>query len=121
MKSVADSSKTKIKYRMKLPDWLRVVLGGNKVKEGSMPRDFFNPPPEGQRIVLVDEAAVRQAQRRIESCEQCTSEGAEFPFDLLLDRLTGSDPKVTDYIVESPAKCPRCRRDILEKTLVEPA
>jgi hypothetical protein len=38
-----------------------VVLGGNKVKEGSMPRDFFNPPPEEQRIVLVDEAAVRQA------------------------------------------------------------
>jgi hypothetical protein len=86
-----------------------------------MPGDFSDPPPEEQRIVLVDEAAVRQAQRLIDSCEQCNSEGAEFPFDLLLDRLTGSDPRVTDYILEMPAKCPKCKCNILEKTLIEPA
>jgi hypothetical protein len=61
-----------------------------------MPRDLFGPPPEKQRIVLVDEAAVRRAQRLIDSCEQRNSEGAEFPFDLILDRITGSDPRVTD-------------------------
>src|SRR5262249_18512784 len=27
----------------------------------------------------------------------------------------------TDYILESPSKCPNCRREILEKTLIEPA
>src|SRR5262249_14887763 len=43
------------------------------------------------------------------------------PFDNILDRVTGSDPSVTDYILEAPAKCPNCRREILEKTLVEPA
>jgi hypothetical protein len=32
--------------------------------------------------------------------------------------VTGSDPSVTDYILEMPAKCPQCRREILEKTLV---
>jgi hypothetical protein len=26
--------------------------------------------------------------------------------------------EVTDYILEEPAKCPQCRRDILEKTLI---
>jgi len=26
-----------------------------------------------------------------------------------------------DYILESPAKCPNCRREILQKTLVEPS
>src|SRR5262245_327607 len=36
------------------------------------------------------------------------------------NRVTGSDPSVTDYILESPAKCPRYRREICEKTLVEP-
>jgi hypothetical protein len=36
------------------------------------------------------------------------------------DRVSGSDPSVTDYILEQPAKCPSCRRDILEKTLIEP-
>ena len=39
----------------------------------------------------------------------------------ILDRVTGSDPSVTDYILEAPAKCPHCRRAILEKTLIEPA
>jgi len=34
--------------------------------------------------------------------------------------VTGSDPSVTDYILEMRAKCPNCRREILEKTLVEP-
>jgi hypothetical protein len=48
------------------------------------------------------------------------SSGAEIPFDVILDRVTGSDPSVTDYILEQPAKCPKCRRDVLEKTLVEP-
>jgi hypothetical protein len=27
---------------------------------------------------------------------------------------------VTDYILEQPAKCPNWRREILEKTLIEP-
>ena len=31
---------------------------------------------------------------------------AEIPFDNILDRVTGSDPSVTDYILEEPAKCP---------------
>jgi hypothetical protein len=39
----------------------------------------------------------------------------------ILDRLTGSDPSVSDYILEDAAKCPNCRHDVLEKTLVEPA
>jgi hypothetical protein len=39
----------------------------------------------------------------------------------LIDHITGSDPRVTDYILEAPAKCPNCKREILEKTLVEPA
>ena len=43
------------------------------------------------------------------------------PFDVILDRVTGSYPSVTDYILESPAKCPNCRCEILEQTLIEPA
>jgi hypothetical protein len=30
------------------------------------------------------------------------------------------DSSVTDYVLEAPAKCPNCRREIKEKTLVEP-
>jgi hypothetical protein len=83
--------------------------------------DFFDPQPDQPRVVLVDAQILRQAERMIEACEHCNPEGAEIPFDNILDRVTGSDPSVTDYILEASAKCPNCRREIFEKTLVEPA
>jgi hypothetical protein len=83
--------------------------------------DFFDPTPEQQNVVLVDAATLRKAERLIESCESCNQEGAEIPFDNILDRITASNPSVTAYILEQPAKCPNCRREILEKTLIEPA
>jgi hypothetical protein len=36
-------------------------------------------------------------------------------FDVVLDRLTGSDPSVTDFVLEQPAEYPNCKREILEK------
>jgi hypothetical protein len=84
-----------------------------------MPRDFFDPTPEQQNVVLINTTTLREAERLIESCEHCNPEGAEIPFDNILDRVTGSDPSVTDYVLEQPVKCPNCRRGILEKTLVE--
>jgi hypothetical protein len=74
-----------------------------------MAHDFFDPTPEQQNVVLVNAATLREAEQLIESCEHCNEEGAEIPFDNILDRVTGSDPSVTDYILESPAKCPNCR------------
>ena len=85
-----------------------------------MPRDFFDPTPEEQVIVLVERETVRPAERFIKSCAHCNPDSAEIPFDNILDRVTGSDPSVTDYILEQPAKCPNCRQDVLEKTLIEP-
>jgi hypothetical protein len=82
--------------------------------------DFFDPSPEQQVIVLVDAASLHKAERLIESCEGSNPD-AEIPFDNILDHIIGSDPSVTDYILEEPEKCPDCRREILEKTLVEPA
>jgi hypothetical protein len=68
-----------------------------------MPRDFFDPTPEQQIVVLVDAATLREAERLIESYEGCNPEGAEIPFDNILDRVTCSDPSVTDYVFEQPA------------------
>ena len=85
-----------------------------------MTRDFFDPTPEQQIVVLIDAATLRKAEQLLESCEYCNREAAEIPFDHILDRVTGSDPSVTDYILERSAKCPNCRREILEKTLIEP-
>jgi hypothetical protein len=86
-----------------------------------MTRDFFDPTPEEQNIVFVEAATARRAAKLVESCEQRNAADAEIPFDHLLDRITGSDPSVTDYILAEPAKCPRCFRELTEKTLVESA
>src|SRR5215510_7747326 len=85
-----------------------------------MKREFYDPTPEEQVVILIELATLRKAERLIESCEGCNPEDAEIPFDAILDRVTGSDPSVTDYILKRPAMCPYCRRDVLEKTLVEP-
>jgi hypothetical protein len=97
------------------------VLSGCNDRIRVMPRDFFDPTSEQQIVVLVNAATLRKAEKLIECCKPCNPEGAEIPFDNILDRVTGSDPSVTDYVLEQPAKCPNCRREILEKTLVEPA
>ena len=80
-----------------------------------MPRDFCDPTPEQQIVVLVEAATLRQAEQLIESCDHCNPEGAEIPFDNILDRVSGSDPSVTDYILKEPAKCSNCRREIQRK------
>jgi len=69
-----------------------------------MSRDFFDPTPEDQVVVLIDSTTLRKVERLIESCEQCNPEGAEIPFDNVLDRITGSDPRLTDYILEGLAR-----------------
>lgn len=82
--------------------------------------DFFLFNPEEQIIVLVTAALLRQAQSLIAFCERCDSENAEFLLENLLDRITGGDPMRTEYILEVPARCPNCRREVFEKTLVVP-
>jgi hypothetical protein len=54
----------------------------------------------------------------IAGCEACSGD-AELPFDNILDRLTGSDPSVTDYVLEVPARCLQCGAEISDKTLVD--
>jgi hypothetical protein len=45
----------------------------------SASREFFDPTPEQQNVLLVDTATLHEAQQLIESCEHCNPEGAEIP------------------------------------------
>jgi hypothetical protein len=81
---------------------------------------FLRPTPEHQNVTLLDAATPREAERLIEACEHCNPDEADIPFDWILDRVTGSDASVTDYVLAEPAKSPNCRRSVREKTLVEP-
>ena len=69
--------------------------------------------------MLILEPTLRKVEKLILGCETCSPEEAQLHFEVLLDAATGSDPTYTDYILEMPAKCPMCRSDVSEKTLVE--
>jgi hypothetical protein len=84
-----------------------------------MEQDFFDPSLGQHDIVLICGTTIRQVEPLIESCEHCNPEFSWVPFECVLDGVTGYDPTFTDYLLEEPAKCPRCRHDILENTLVE--
>ena len=63
--------------------------------------------------VLIDGETLCAAERQIDSCEACAPDEAETPFDYVLDCITGCEPESTDYVLEKPAKCPRCSGEVL--------
>ena len=69
-------------------------------------------------VVTVDQNALAKAQSMLAGCEECTAD-AEIPFDWILDRLSGKNPAVTDYVMEAPIRRQFCGSPITEKTLVD--
>ena len=80
---------------------------------------YFDPPMGSTTVLLVDEVLRAEAQRLVAACEQC-ADCSEISFECILDQITGCDPKCTEYLLCRPARCPRCCRDINERTLVIP-
>jgi hypothetical protein len=70
-------------------------------------------------LVTVDSATVTKAEQQIESCEHCHPADAEIPFDWLLADVTGKRGPY-EFMLSEPARCPNCKHEITEKTLVEP-
>jgi hypothetical protein len=70
--------------------------------------------PEWKKTVPVriDLATKRVAESQIKSCETCTPDQAEVPFDYVLDSITGYDPETIDYLLPEPAHCPRCGGEV---------
>jgi hypothetical protein len=85
-----------------------------------MERDFFDPPADELHLIVVGEVTVVAALRMVLSCEHCQPDEAQIPFDWFLDRVTGRSGSTTDYILTAPARCPTCKHEIMEKTLVDP-
>ena len=100
-----------------------------------MTSEFFDPAPGQADIVLIKAATLHEAEKMIESCEHCNPD-ATVPFDWILHRMTAFDSRImlsillefsllrpefeADYILEEPAKCPNCKREVLENMLIEP-
>lgn len=84
-----------------------------------MPRESLDPPIEQAQFVFVSRELATKALRLISGCENCREVDAQIPFDKVLDQVTGSDPAVTDYVLEAPLMCRYCGSEIKGKTLVE--
>jgi hypothetical protein len=70
-------------------------------------------------FVTVDPATTEEAEQLIESCEYCHPDDAEIPFDWILADVTGKRGAY-EFMLSEPARCPNCKHEITEKTLVEP-
>ncbi len=80
--------------------------------------DFLNPPIEQLDIVFIDRIRIYRIEREITSCEACDPE-AEIPLHWILDKITGHRGSMTDYVLQRPAHCQCCGREVTEKTSVE--
>jgi hypothetical protein len=77
-----------------------------------------------ERIVIsVSQNAVVQAESAILGCSECAP-GATTPFWQIVDKLrnpTSMNGANVDYVLPVLASCPKCRSQVDEMTLVEPA
>src|SRR5262245_56389008 len=87
------------------------------VRNKRMPREFFDPTPEEQVVVLVEHEIVRKAEGFIKSCEVAISTALSGRSTLF--SIASLHPSVTDYVLEHPADCPNCHRNVLEETFIE--
>jgi hypothetical protein len=70
-------------------------------------------------LFTVDSATAHRVEQRIESCEHCHPADADIPFDWLLADVTGKRGAY-EFMLSEPTRCPNCKHEITEKTLVEP-
>ena len=83
------------------------------------PELFARP---GIDVVTVGAAQIREAARRIDGCEHCRPDETEIPFDWILGWILGEvtgRSGMVDFLIPEPGKCPKCFREVEEKTLVE--
>lgn len=74
--------------------------------------------PDERNIVLVDIASLQKVSKLIVGCQTC-SPFALTPISRILDRFNGASTTHTYYMLEKAARCPRCSRQVTERTLVE--
>jgi hypothetical protein len=68
-------------------------------------------------VILVDEALLAEAACWITGCQRCTK-GADMTFDYVLDAVMDSSDPNTEYVMCRPVHCPRCQREVTEKTFI---
>ena len=80
--------------------------------------DLFDVSLEQIQLIAIGPNTLRRAQREIAFCAQCNPNDSEIPFDSLLTEVTGKRGPY-EFILGELARCPNCKAEISEKTLVD--
>ncbi len=72
----------------------------------------------GVEMITVEASTIRAAEQQVAACERCRPDEADWLFASILNEVTGRSGD-TEYAMCEPAKCPNCRDEISEKTLVQ--
>ena len=81
--------------------------------------DLFDVSLQQIQLIAIGPNTLRRAEREIAFCEHCNPNDSEIPFDWLLTEVTGKHGPY-EFILGELARCPDCKAEISEKTLVEP-
>ena len=81
--------------------------------------DLFDVSLQQIQLIAIGPNTLRRAEREIVFCEHCNPNDSEIPFDWLLTEVTGKRGPY-EFILGELARCPNCKHEITEKTLVEP-
>ena len=60
-----------------------------------------------ETLFTVSREVTQGALAQVASCETCNAEAAEFPFEIILDRVILFTGVHTDYFMPEPPACPR--------------
>jgi hypothetical protein len=96
---------------------ITIVLTNGRWEVSTLARALMSRP--SIELISVDAHAIHEAERLMESCQQCRPSDAYIPFDWLLGEVTGKHGKY-DFVMAELARCPNCNQPVTEGTLVEP-
>ena len=88
-----------------------------RYRVASMARELLSRP--GIEFVSVEPATIRTAELKIAGCERCRNDKSDIPFNLVIADVLEKHGAF-DFILSESGRCPNCRAELSEKTLVEP-
>ena len=73
----------------------------------------------GIELVTVDPTTIRKAELKIAGCERCRNDESDIPFNFVIADVLEKHGAF-DFILSEAGRCPNCKAELTEKTLVEP-
>ena len=110
-------------FKVRTPEGKRYILRSDRetgqwtLQSGFDGEELLARP--GIEFVTAEPAAIRRAESKIAGCERCRNDESDIPFNLVIADVLEKHGAF-DFILSESGRCPNCRAELSEKTLVEP-